>query len=271
MSLANLVVWGEFDRPQLALINDNLCILINPLNEAPFFLEPLGTHRLEATIDTCLGHCAKLSRVSQALLDKLPADRYKLAGLRSQADYLYEVKALAELKGRIFDGKRNHLNNFRRRHPDYQYVPLTCGLKDECLEVFEAWFAARDGSRYFPRLAYTAQKAALQKAFKYCEQLGLIGGAIKINGRAAGFMIGSQLNKHTLDAHFQYGRPEIAGIFPALLWEACNKTYAGYKHLNLEQDLGIPGLRQSKLSYHPLKLMEKFELTPLPAASKDRP
>jgi uncharacterized protein len=271
LSLANTLIWSDFDRPHFTLINGNLCILINPLNEAPYFLEPLGSHKIELTVDTCLGHCAKLSRVSQTLLDKLPPDKYRVAPLRSQADYLYEVKTLAELKGRLFDGKRNHLKNFQRRHPDYQYVPLTCSLKNDCLEVFEAWFAARAESRYFPRLAYTAQKAALEEAFKYCDQLELSGGAIGLNGQVAGFMIGSQMNKQTIDAHFQYARPEMPGIFPALLWEVCNKTYAEYKYINLEQDLGIPGLRQSKLSYHPLRLVEKFELTPLPAASKDRP
>jgi hypothetical protein len=120
-------------------------------------------------------------------------------------------------------------------------------------------------------LAYTAQKAALEEAFKYCDQLELRGGAIKLNGQVAGFMIGSRLNKNTLDAHFQYGRPEITGIFPALLWEVCNKTYTESKYINLEQDLGIPGLRQSKLSYHPFKLVEKFEITPRPTASTGQP
>lgn len=263
---ANLMIWSDFDRPQMTLINDNLCLLVNPLNEAPYFLEPLGSHKLESTINLCLSHCARVSRTSRAFLDKLTLTKFRVTELRGQADYLYEVKTLAELKGRKFDGKRNHLKQFQRRHPDYEFAPLTGSLKEACLAVFEAWFAARQESRYFPRLAYTAQRAALEKAFKYYDRLALVGGAMKIAGQVAGFMIGSTLNKQTLDAHFQYARPDIPGIFPALLWAACNKSYQEYKFINLEQDLGIPGLRQSKLSYQPFKLLEKFELTPLPVA-----
>jgi hypothetical protein len=261
LSPSNLFIWSDFDRPQLTIINNNLCIFINPLNESPYFLQPLGITNLPETLNIGFSHCAKISRVTKDFLALLPHHRYKTVELRSHSDYLYEVKTLAELKGRKFDGKRNHLKNFHKRHPNYQYLPLTCDLKNDCLAVFEAWFAARAESRYFPRLAHTAQKAALEKAFKYGDRLGLIGGAISLNHQLAGFMIGSRLNKETLAAHFQYGRPDISGIFPALIWETCNRTFANYKYINLEQDLGIPGLRQSKLSYHPLKLVEKFELT----------
>jgi hypothetical protein len=77
-----------------------------------------------------------------------------------------------------------------------------------------------------------------------------------------GFILGSRLNPETASVHFQYGDPSLRGISQTLLWEACNKTFSSFKYINLEQDLGIPGLRKAKLSYYPLRLEKKFEITP---------
>ena len=63
--------------------------------------------------------------------------------------------------------------------------------------------------------------------------------------------------------HFSYGHPDAPGIAQLLLWEGCNKLFTNSAYVNLEQDLGIPGLRKAKLSYHPLRLERKFEIKPI--------
>ncbi|MBI5400125.1 DUF2156 domain-containing protein [Candidatus Saganbacteria bacterium] len=261
VSPANLLIWQDFDRPQITLINDNLCLFISPINEKPFFLEPLGNQQLLATIETALNHCGKISRVTETFVKQLPQNQFKICCLRAHFDYLYETKVLAELKGRRFDGKRNHIKRFRLRHQNYTYQPLQPEAETACLQLFEEWFAARQESRHFPRLARTAQRQALVKAFKYFKEINCRGGVLKIEDQVKGFIMGSPLNDRTISVHFQYGHPSVQGIFPTLLWEACNKTFADFNCLNLEQDLGIPGLRQSKLSYSP-ELVKKFEITP---------
>ena len=104
---------------------------------------------------------------------------------------------------------------------------------------------------------------ALTSAFSNIDKLKLFGGAILIEKTLRGFTLGSFLNPETACIHFMFGDPDLPGISQALLFEACNKTFSKFKYLNLEQDLGIPGLRTSKLSYHPLRLEKKFNLRPL--------
>lgn len=260
LNLANLFIWNDFDRSQITLINKNLCILNNPLNEAPFFLMPLGDHKIPETIETCLNHCGKVSRLSEDFIPLLPAKKHHLTCLRSHFDYIYLTEKLAELKGRKFDGKRNHIKRFKKHFPDYKYRPLNSSCKKEALELFEKWFKIREQSRFFPKLAHNSQKTALENAFSLFEELNLSGGVILVDHKLAGFVIGSPTNHETLSLHFLYTNPKLAGINQILLWEACNKTFKSYKYINLEQDLGIPGLRTAKLSYHPEKLERKFEI-----------
>ncbi|MFH1542768.1 MAG: phosphatidylglycerol lysyltransferase domain-containing protein [bacterium] len=260
LALANLYIWQEFDHAKFTFINNNLCLLITPPNEPPFFLEPLGQNKITETVAQCLKDTGRLARLSEEFVFRLGIENYHAKCDRNQADYVYERKALSELKGKKFDGKRNHIKNFQKRHPDYQIIRLSGDHKNEALNLFEEWFAVRKESRHFPKLAYDSQKSALGKAFEYFNELGFIGAAIYINKEFKGFIMGSPLNRKTLDVHFLYAHPGLQGIFQILLWEACNKTFTDYHFLNLEQDMGIPGLRKSKLSNHPRKLEKKFEI-----------
>ena len=39
------------------------------------------------------------------------------------------------------------------------------------------------------------------------------------------------------------------------------KEAADFKYVNREQDLGVPGLRKSKESYHPCTMIKKYNLS----------
>ena len=261
LCVGNLFIWQNFDRPRVTLINENVCVTINPPNEPPYYLEPFGANKLTETVDICLRHAGRISRASEMFIALLPPGAYKINSLRSHFDYIYLTKDLAELKGKKYDGKRNHIKKFRGRHPGYEYLPLGNGMKKEALALFEKWFVIREESRYFPRLAHTAQKGALTTAFTYFKELGLFGGTLMVGGKLSGFTIGSAIRDDLVSIHFAYGDPSMRGISQTLFYEAFNKTYGAFKYADLEQDLGIPGLRKMKLSYYPMKLEKKYEIT----------
>ena len=260
LCLGNIFIWKGSDNIQLTCINHNICMLLSQPNEPPYFLEPLSHHKLAETLDIMLKHIGRISRASAGFVSRLAEEKYKATPLRNQFDYIYATKDLAELKGRKFDGKRNHIKRFKVKFPGYEFIPLTADLKKEALTLFEKWFKVREESRFFPRLAHVAQRSAVSLAFSDFGLLDLFGGALLIEGKLKGFALGSRLNPETVAVHFLYSDPTLPGIFQTILHEACGSVFSGFKHVNLEQDMGIPGLRTAKLSYHPLKLEEKFEV-----------
>ena len=260
LTLGNLFIWQDFDRTEVTCVNRNICLKVNARNGETYFLEPLGRNKLLETVEILLRSGGRLSRVSAGFAALLPKEYYRLLPLRDQFDYIYLRSDLAELKGRKFDGKRNHLKRFRTAHPAYIYKPLDRSLQTDALTLFTSWFQARKETQYFKRLAYPAQKNALLSAFANFQELHLCGGALYVDNALKAFTIGSSLNPATVSVHFLYADPALHGVFQATLWEASNKTYRDFKYLDLEQDLGIPGLRTSKLSYQPLRLEEKLEV-----------
>ena len=263
-ALANLFIWKDFDHTLLTIIHKNLCIYISPPNEPPYFLEPFGIHKIPETTEICLKHAGKISRASENFVSGLNLYKYRIICLRNQFDYIYQTKALAELQGRKFDGKRNHIKKFNNRFPNHEFIHLDASHKNDALKLFDTWFDKKRETSYFVKLPHPFQKSAINKAFSYFEPLNMMGGAILIEKEMKGFILGSALNSETVAIHFQYGDPSIYGISQILLWEACHKIFSSFRHINLEQDLGIPGLRKAKLSYHPLRLEKKFEIKSIP-------
>ena len=61
--------------------------------------------------------------------------------------------------------------------------------------------------------------------------------------------------------HIEKAKSEIRGAYPVICNEFLKACAFGLEYVNREEDLGIEGLRRSKLSYHPEFLLEKYTVT----------
>lgn len=264
LSPANLFVWRDCEKPSLTRVGDSLCILIEPHSLPSYFLEPVDGSRRADAVGVCLTRTGCVSRCSKALVDALRAHQYNVRPLRDHFDYVYLTQALAELKGKKFDGKRNQIRKFSGNFPGYDFGPLEPSQFISAMELFCKWGEQRGGvvaSADTPSFTFECQRHALERAFQDYAPLSLIGAAIKVQGELQGFIIASVARADTAVVHFQYANAELSGIYQVLLRDTCRLLFAGCTYVNLEEDLGIAGLRRTKLSYQPLRLEEKYEIT----------
>lgn len=263
LSPANLFIWRDCERPSLTQIGDCLCILIEPHSLPAYFLEPIGGNGYADAVRRCLTVAGSVSRCSKALVDTLPAQEFDVRPLRDHFDYIYRTQALAELKGKKHDGKRNQIRKFLGSYPDYEFRVFDGSMFAGAVALFEMWGERRgsgDAPAESPSFTHKCQRHALDRAFHDYGRLGLIGGAITVRGELQGFIIASMAQTGTAVVHFQYANAEFSGIYQVLLQDACRSLFAGCELVNLEEDLGLAGLRRTKLSYLPLRLEEKFEI-----------
>ena len=59
--------------------------------------------------------------------------------------------------------------------------------------------------------------------------------------------------------HFEKGLTEYEGIYSAICHFFMKDCSSRYTYANREEDMGIPGLRKSKLSYYPELILTKYE------------
>ncbi len=182
--------------------------------------------------------------------------RYTLDLDRDNWDYLYLASDLIDLPGRKYDAKRNFINRIKSQH-QYEYVCLDHKLAAECHEFADRWCDERscdtvEGLR--------RERCAVYEMLTDFAPLGLRGGAIRIDGRVVAFSLGEALNPETLVVHVEKADGSIDGLYQLINNEFCLNEAAAYAYVNREQDLGVPGLRKAKESYHPTRLVETWRL-----------
>ena len=73
--------------------------------------------------------------------------------------------------------------------------------------------------------------------------------------------MGEKLNDSTAVIHVEKANPKIPELYTMINQQFCFHALKEIPFVNREQDLGEEGLRQSKMSYHPVRFVEKFEVT----------
>jgi hypothetical protein len=100
----------------------------------------------------------------------------------------------------------------------------------------------------------------IDEALAHLKEIGLRGGVIDIAGRVAAFSIGEKLTGDTAVIHIEIVDPDYEGLSQLMNREFIKNEWSEYKFINREQDLGNPGLRRAKTSYHPHHLVKKYNL-----------
>lgn len=175
------------------------------------------------------------------------------------SDYVYERQALATLAGHKLQSKRNFLNRFHRNYPNYVYKPLEEKDVDACLALDKSWIDK--GLTLGHTNEEINERKTIKYAFDHWHELQAIGGVIYIEGQLVAFTYGAAINNDTFDVCVEKADTTFEGAYAAINNEFVNHLPPQYKWLNREEDLGIPGLRQAKSTYHPAVRLHKYVLT----------
>lgn len=174
---------------------------------------------------------------------------------RPNYDYVYRTQDLIELKGREYHAKKNHLNYFQNNYT-YRYVPLTSDMTEEAM-VFIDEFNQRKDVPEHEMLMLKMEEEAMEDVFRNLEEVGYLAGAILIDDKIEALSIGGNLNRNTVTVHVEKANINFRGLYQAINNEFCRNVASTVKYINREEDMGIPNLRKAKLSYRPVKLLEK--------------
>jgi hypothetical protein len=169
---------------------------------------------------------------------------------RKRSDYLYRSSDLALLEGRRYDGKRNLIAQIDRV---YQWT--LSPLDPQILDDLEKRSQKETGEN--------EEQKVLTTILNNYEQLHLKGYMIGIQGKPVAFSIVDVLNPTTKIVFFEKADRHFKGLYQLINRETSKAILEeGYEFINREEDLGIEGLRKSKLSYYPIEIIPSYTLTP---------
>jgi hypothetical protein len=222
------------------------------------FYPPIGPDPAKIIKEILLQDDVEFFNVTKEIADKISGEEQFLTESdRDNWDYLYKIKDLIELKGGNYSSKRNFIRRFKSEQ-EFEYLALPSErLSGACREFENIWCEAKNCD-IDPGL--NAERQAFYEMIERLLNFNLICGAIRVNDRVCAAAIAERLNKDTMVMHILKALPDITGLYQVMLNEFLSRNSKGFEYLNMEEDLGVEGLRKSKESYKPFKMVEKYRV-----------
>ncbi len=261
-SFTTSFLWRHIYQFRVARMDDYLILKSEPKN--PTYLFPPGQGPLKPVIDALIEDAKEagvplffntvLPEAKQKLEEMYPG-RFEFTYYRDGADYIYDTQSLATLSGKKLAAKRNHIHRFLDNHPSWEYELLNEKNRDEARQMNMAW-CLQMGCKQDASLS--DEYCAVEQALRHFDELKLSGGLLRTEGRVIAFSIGDPLNEDTFLVHFEKAFADIQGAYPMINQQFVQHHCLDYPYVNREEDTGVEGLRKAKLSYNPLRLVEKY-------------
>lgn len=264
-TIGGIYMWVSYFKYEYAIYKDTLFIKgvsEDNLSKVAFSL-PLGALSLADSLEVLHTYCKYhhlpflLSAVPEAMLEQIPLPHVSKP-LEDWFDYVYNIEDLAELKGKKYSKKRNHVNSFRASYPDYSYERIDESNLPDVLDFYQEFCRLNEkgGAIFNQELSMTCD------ILKHYFYMGFVGACMRVDGKVVAFTMG-EIIEDVLYVHIEKADRNLNGLYEMInmsFSKDMKETYPSLAYINREEDAGDPGLRKAKESYHPVMLLNKYNV-----------
>lgn len=265
-SFTTLYIWREACDICFTIHKSTLIIKKKDFEGRYYFMQPLGYSKenLKEIIDELIDYKAEnnMYYLFKDLNEEFIKETNSIYGEfedicikedRDNFDYLYEAEKLIMLSGKKLHGKKNHYNSFVKNY-NYEVKDIKeVEAISDVIVAAEKWYGGKHDDCM---LYYELQ--GIKDVLKNMQIINVKGIAVYVDDKIVAFSLGEKLNDDMAVIHIEKGDMGYSGVYSFINKDFVERCFSDVKIINREQDLGIAGLRKSKLSYHPFKLEKKY-------------
>lgn len=262
--------WDIDSKVKISELNGNLALMHKNFLTGQTVYSYLGNSNLDDTVQKLFTYLEekkvkelKLSLVPEISLHGLDFKKYFIEFDMNACDYIYDLKQLSGYAGNRFMQKRGRLNNFVRNYPDTAVKILDLNDRDsrqEILNLNSSWIEGKSKgkSSNHARKELMVLERFLEGNFKNLTCIAIY------QNKLIGYGIFSTHGKDYVINHFMKADILYKGVYEFLIRE-CALLFSkqGFEFLNYLEDMGLPGLRQAKLTYRPVTFLRKYAVKKL--------
>ncbi len=266
----SIFIWSNTYNLQISRIEDWLIVRSIDDKDSVFYFFPAGRGDLKKAIQSILDDAESLGRravittispKNKTLLESIFPNTFSFTLKRDTFDYIYDRESLANLTGKKYQPKRNHIARFKEL-PNWSYEvidsrdPVRFDKQiDDCIEMTKKW-CIKNGCK--DNISMIFENCFTQRALTNFANLGLKGGLLRVDNEVVAYTLGEGINSDTFIVHIEKAFSEINGSYPMINQSFIQREANEYKFVNREDDTGDEGLRRAKLSYNPVFFEEKY-------------
>jgi len=231
---------------------DTPCVQGEFKNGNYFMIPSVAPQQIHVKLPHCTqGRTYCFFPIPDAWMEDFKSIGMSLNTCRADTDYLFHISKLQTMAGRELSSRRNLLNQLEKKH-HLESRDINDQELDHAFEILELW--QTQSGIHHDKTDYHACREALGLRL----QLDLFGRIVYADGKAIGFTMGELLTPKTALLHFAKSLHHVKGATPFLYKDFATHLPNSVQWINLEQDLGIPALRQAKQAYDPDVLLTKW-------------
>lgn len=259
----NLYAWDVDDSARISKLQGNIVLLFKDYVTQEQFFTFLGTNNVTRTMHTLYALARKMDISTELRL--VPEQCIQAArqshffGIHEDPDqheYILSTSLLAHLAGGEFAHYRRAAKAFVRNYGNVaRYCDLNLYDSDDIRSILEVFSLRIHATGKNGELELKAIKKVLSSPLRRRLQAR----GIRVNGKLCAFILHEQVTLSTSIGHFWKADCTKDGIYQFLMHKVCSELMAkGIEFFNIEQDLGIEGLRMAKRFARPVRYHRKY-------------
>jgi hypothetical protein len=176
---------------------------------------------------------------------------------RASWEYLHRVKDLSDLSGNKYMRKRNRVNQFSKQNP-YRYFTITPDEIPRIAEFQRQWCDSYKIFSSSDSIEMESEGIIRNILGNWSRLPNVIGGAIEVLGNIVAYTIAEKADDDMIMIHFEKASLNFNAAYQVINREFLLHEASGYNIVNREEDMADPGLRDAKMSYHPMDFVKKY-------------
>ncbi len=201
-------------------------------------------------------------------------ENYEVEHMEAIRDYLYDAESLRTLAGRKLSKKRSHIHKFEKAFEGrWEYRTLGFGDREELLSFLEVWTEKREAAgegqgvngndESFDAIEWLDLEVRgakdILKSPELFEKIRI--GGVYLDGKLAAFSIGGYNAREKMAViEIEKAWNDVDGLYQVINQQFLLHEFPEAVLVNREDDVGLPGLRQAKMSYYPIGFEDRYRL-----------
>jgi ribosomal protein S18 acetylase RimI-like enzyme len=281
-TFSQIYTWRNSLHIVWKIISGHLCVFANGTGDLTLLIPPIGETGSNSALKQAfelmddynaaqgVPERTRVEYASEELLARL--DRARLDVAPMGTDYVYDVRRMIDLTGGDLASKRQAKNRFIRLYPHRVETYDPAKHLDGCMSLLAGWRVHQDAQHLEEPNANCVKRQketiATELALRSAGELGFKGMVVYAGAEnqpasellLRAFTFGECLGSESSSIVIEKTDLETKGLAQFIFSEFCRQSWADRPLTNVGDDWGLESLAWTKMSYRPVKLLQKYTL-----------
>lgn len=260
-NFVSLWSWNIQKDVKISTLNNNLVVIFSDYLTGQPFISFIGCNMALETSQILFDYsvnnykvtCLKL--LPEFLALTLGNNGWNIKADAASHDYVLSIEKLITMNKWSKSKISKNIKRFQKENPNYIVIEEKINSVEivKYINLFETWANCKNESM-FSNYEYEAFKRYIHMASSNVFILSIF-----VSEKLIGFETYEIVSTEYAISHFSKSDFRYKGINEMLQWEeAKHLSKLGIKYLNIEEDLGLEGLRFAKQKYRPVHFFKKY-------------